>query len=460
MTVDARIFFAAAATVALSLCSLNAAAQDAPTSDRSEQAAEESGEVTAQETSEEEDPSVDWSFDATLRPRLETRFNNDFGVPDAQLNYGGAGNRDVFSQRALLGANASAGPVEARLAMIGAFAWGVTGGDDLTHPFVGLYEGWVEYTPVDSWYLQTGRFTLNYGDQRVLSPLGWSQAGRSWDGIRTGLTGDDMPVHLDLFATRYAEGLIDTAWADDGSALEGDSYLFGLYAELGEAVKPALSAADIYLLYDLQIDELGDDLPNRREIGLLGSRLKGEWDPVDLTVEGGFEFGSSCVVNVAGDQCTDDTIRRSAFFVDTELGATFDVGGQLRPFAGFSYQTGDDPDTADVDESYFQFYPLVHGYLGWMDIIGGRTNLQEFRLGVSYKAEDWSLVTKAHQFTRLQPDTESAGVETDIVGTWNATDVLKLQLGHGLFFPGDGVSTGEDPEGIANWTYFQMIATL
>jgi hypothetical protein len=459
MTIDARLL-AFAAAAALLVCSSSATAQDTPDTPPDERAAESAEAPDTDGASDEtEDAPVDWSFDATIRPRVETRFNNDFGVPDAQLNYGGAGNRDVFSQRVLLGAGATAGPVEARLAMIGAFTWGLTGGDDLTHPLVGVYEGWVDYRPVDAWYLQAGRFTLNYGDQRVLSPLGWSQAGRSWDGVRTGLAGD-MPVHLDLFATRYGEGLVDTAWADDSTALEGDSYLFGLYAELGEAVEPALAAADIYLLYDLQLEELGDDLPDRREVGLLGSRIAGEWDPVDLTVEGGYEFGSTCVVDVSDSRCTEDTVRRSAFFVDTELGATFEAGGALRPFAGFSYQTGDDPNTDDVDESYFQFYPLVHGYLGWMDIIGGRTNLQEFRVGVSYKAEDWSLVAKGHHFTRLQPDTETAGIETDVVGTWKATDMLKLQLGHGVFLPGDGVSRGEAPEGVANWTYFQMIATL
>jgi hypothetical protein len=69
-------------------------------------------------------------------------------------------------------------------------------------------------------------------------------------------------------------------------------------------------------------------------------------------------------------------------------------------------------------------------------------------------------VAKAHHFTRLQPDTEQAGIETNVVGTWTATKVLEFQLGHGVFVPGDGVSTGEDPEGIANWTYLQMIATL
>jgi hypothetical protein len=114
----------------------------------------------------------------------------------------------------------------------------------------------------------------------------------------------------------------------------------------------------------------------------------------------------------------------------------------------------------ETNEAYFQFYPLVHGYLGWMDIIGARTNMQEFRGGLSYKADEWSIVAKAHHFTRLQPDTQQAGVETNVVGTWTATKVLEFQLGHGLFFPGDGVSAGEPPSGIANWTYLQMIASL
>lgn len=405
----------------------------------------------------ERDAPVVWSFDAQLRPRAEARTNHSFGLePDERAYFG----RDTFatiSQRTRLGLGAELDELSAYAQLQHAGEWGLTGGDALTDPVVGLHQAWLNYAPSEQWSLRAGRQELAYGDQRVLGTVGWSQTGRAWDAVRLGVQPNDA-LGFDLFVGRYAAGAVESDFALDSSLFDGDAYLTGAYFTVRDLLEPAFDELDVYALYDAQIDDLSDDDPNRQNRVGLGARLAGKWNIVDATVEGMYQLGSQCVAD--DDGCTDETTDISAWFIDSELGVMAYEPNAVRLFVGFSHATGDDPETADTDEGYFQFYPTAHKWLGFMDIIGPRTNIQEVRGGLGLRAGSFNVRESVHYFRRLEPEAETVGLEFDTTVSTKLTDELALGVGHGLFLPSEGASTNGDAEGAANWFYVQMNAAF
>jgi hypothetical protein len=417
---------------------------------------------TAREQADEQDAPVEWSFNAQLRPRLELRDNHSFGLADDELRYRGiyAPPGDTISsvsQRSRLGVGAKAGDVSALLQIQHAIEWGLFGGDALTDPVLFAHQAWLQYKPSDTWWVRAGRQQLAYGEHRVLGTVGWTQVGRAWDALRFGFYPSDA-FGVDVFAGRYDVGSENPAF-EDVSLFNQDAWLTGAYFKIREVAQPALDEIDLYALYDVQIDDLSDDQPNTRNVLGLGARLAGKWGLVDGLAEGVYELGSRCLPGPSG-QCTDDTVDLSAWMIDTELGFSVYEPAALRLFVGYSRATGDDPDTADTNEAYFQFYPTAHKWMGLMDIIGPRSNVQEIKGGFSFKAGPFKLRESVHYFNRLEPESETVGLEFDTVASAKLTEILDLGVGHGLFVPSDGISSGEEPDGVANWVYLQMNAVF
>jgi hypothetical protein len=410
------------------------------------------------EGADEEAPIV-WQVDAQLRPRAEARTNHRFGLQPDQLNYPGKDTFNTITQRSRLGAHVSADQVSAYVQAQHVAEWGTTGGDALSDPTLFVHQAWLRYGCDDAWYVQAGRQELAYGDHRVLGSVGWSQVGRAWDAARFGVQPNEV-FGVDLFAGRYAAGVADPQLDRDVSLFDRDAYLLGAYVTLREFAQPALDEIDVYALYDVQIDDLSDDQPNHRNLVGLGARAAGTWSVVDGVVEGMYQLGSRCLTEADGPDCTDETVDLRGWFVDAELGALVYEPNSVRLFAAFSQASGDDPDTADTDESYFQFYPTAHKWLGYMDIIGGRTNIQEVRGGLSAKLGPVQLRESAHYFRRLWPQAESVGLEFDTTASATLHEHLGVDVGHGLFVPSEGMSRDGEPEGVANWFFVQMNAVF
>lgn len=405
---------------------------------------------------DEKEEAVEWSFDAQLRPRAEVRSNHHFGLADDRRYFNQADTFATFSQRTRVGLGAELDVLSGYAQLQHAGEWGVTGGDELTDPQVGLHQGWLRYEPAETWALQVGRQELVYGDARVLGNVDWSQTGRAWDAALFEWTPSDA-VGLDVFAGRYEAGASEVGFVGVDSLLADDAYLTGAYLTLEELAQPALDVVEFYALYDIQIEELSDDRPNDQAVAGLGSRLGGEWGIVDATAEAMYQLGSNCrEVGGVDAQCSDETIDRRAWMVDAELGVEVFEPNEVRAFGAYSHATGDDPETADTNEAYFQFYPTAHKWLGLMDIIGPRTNIQELRAGASASLGPVEVRESVHYFRRLEPDAEPVGLEFDTTVGANLSDVLGLSVGHGLFVPDEGAAADGDPEGAANWGYLQL----
>jgi len=400
-------------------------------------------------------PQTSWKLSARLRPRLESRFNHHFGLAPDELNYGGQPNEaDVFSQQTRVGLDVSRGRLSAHLTLQHSAAWGDFGGDSLNAPPLALYQGWLRFHPTDTLFVDLGRFELAYGDQRVLGSVGWSQVGRAWDGARLGLR-PTQGVAIDAFAARYQDGT--------GAFLNDDAYLSGIYASLAELSTPLLQEADVYVLYDAQLGrepsaEGAGDGANRRNLFMLGSRLVSAAAGAQLTLEGGYQLGSLCPPDsLINSACQDEAADINAFFFDTTLSYAL---SNLTPFLGLSFATGDDPDSTNV-EAYNHLYPTAHAFMGYMDLIGARTNIRELRAGLRFEGNRLNAELVAHDFTRLQPTTERVGLEINAQVAAKLGDGFSLGAGHGLFVPDQGLSNSTTaPQGVANWTYLQAVGSF
>ncbi|MFW5968929.1 MAG: alginate export family protein, partial [Persicimonas sp.] len=399
---------------------------------------------------------VEWTVDAQIRPRVEARSNHHFGLEDDRRYFNQADTFATFNQRTRLGVGAELDHLSGYAQVQHAGEWGLTGGDELSDPQTGLHQGWLRYEPDESWALKVGRQELVYGDARVLGNVDWSQNGRAWDAALVEWTPSEA-VGLDVFAGRYEAGAFMSGFSGVDSLLVDDAYLTGAYLSLSEVAKPALDDIDVYALYDVQIDDLSDEQPNRQNVIGLGSRLAGKWGMVDGTAEGMYQLGSNCEeFGGVEEECTDETIDRRAWMIDAELGVELYEPNDVRAFAAFSHATGDDPETDETIEGYFQFYPTAHKWLGLMDLIGPRTNIQELRGGASASLGPVDLRESVHYFRRLEPEAESVGLEFDTTVGASLSDVLGLSAGHGLFVPEEGASSNGEPAGVANWVYLQL----
>jgi hypothetical protein len=209
-------------------------------------------------------------------------------------------------------------------------------------------QAWFEFRNIDGLPLsaKVGRQLLSYGDQRLVSPLDWSNAGRAWDAARIRYSGQHWSV--DGFASMFT---------DQNETLE-DHLFCAIYAT---CEKVQGHTFDIYALGRF----LGRALATRDELGNVGSvsegtfgfRVKGKEEPFDYAAEGAYQTG--------------DWVRtpiRAWGFAAT-VGFT---AGDWRFAAEYTAASGD-ADPADGRRNTFTApYPFGHYYQGFADVFSWR----------------------------------------------------------------------------------------
>lgn len=276
--------------------------------------------------------------------------------------------------------------------------WNV-GGDSTEDPALGLHEGIMKLKG-GKWSLEAGRFEMAYGDELVIGPVGWNHIGRSFDGARFRhmLPSD---AWVDVFATQLDEGTVTGVTGDELAA--GDRYFLGVYAGLGNLIAKGMDL-DVYLFdlryptYSVTVADVtatqngGDELT-------LGLRAKGRVSLFDYRFEAGYQLGSTAVLGV-----DTNPLGRAGMQADVEIGANIDALKGIRVGLEGFYASGDNTDTADVNEAWNPLFPTAHKWLGLMDYVdskGGRSNIMggAFHLKVGI-LEPLSLVLDAHSFSR------------------------------------------------------------
>lgn len=280
--------------------------------------------------------------------------------------------------------------------------WGTSGGGGtIGEANLGIYEGFF-LLKARTFDLKAGRFSMNYGDSLIIGNLDWHQSGRAFDGAHA-----HVPLtkgFIDFFGTQVAEG-----WpATNNPLFAGDTYFWGAYSALGGYLVDGLNLEPYFLgLSTASTANATGALPDgtavtyQRDGATLmtaGFRLQHKLSIFDYRLEAGLQFGET-----AGGPTQDGIAEATstlAYQIDGEFGVS--LGKRARIGLGGFYASGDDPTTTQ-NEAYNELFPTTHKFLGWMDVIGFRTNITGGMLKLSASLTDsLSADLHGHLFARPQ----------------------------------------------------------
>ncbi|MHC4538957.1 MAG: alginate export family protein [Planctomycetota bacterium] len=210
-----------------------------------------------------------------------------------------------------------------------------------------------------------GRQELQYGNQRLISPLDWGNTRRTFDGIK--VFTEIERWRLDAFAVRPVLG--DRRNLDDE---DENVDFYGLYSTY-KGTKEL--AADFYclLLKDNNIAANSNGDTGRRTLYTPGTRLWGTCGNWDYETELAGQFGT-----FAGD-------RARAWMATAGGGYTFsDCTWQPRLGLLYDYASGDSNPSDGTHETFNQHFPLGHAWLGYLDVVG-RSNIHAIKAQLKVK---------------------------------------------------------------------------
>ncbi len=210
-----------------------------------------------------------------------------------------------------------------------------------------------------------GRQELQYGVQRLISPLDWGNTRRTFDGVKAFTVSGKWRV--DAFAVRpVLSGRRNLDKHDQ------DVDFYGLYSTYKGTKSPA---RDFYFLVldDDNIVDNSNGVPGTRTLYTPGTRLWGTSGNWDYEAELAAQFGT-----FAGD-------RVRAWMGTAGGGYTFsDRPWQPRLGLLYDYASGDNDPTDGTHETFNQHFPLGHAWLGYLDLVG-RSNIHAIKAQVKVK---------------------------------------------------------------------------
>lgn len=288
----------------------------------------------------------------------------------------------------------------------GSFGLSGTGGT-IGEANLGIYEGFFMLKS-KSFEMKGGRFAMNYGDSLVIGNLDWHQTARAFDGLHTHLILDKG--YIDAFITQQAEG----SPAVSSPFAAGDSYFWGLYSNFGGYIAKDLNLEPYFLgLSSAATDNIattdgaGNPITYARDgatLFTLGARIQQKLTGIDYRIEGGFQFGESPGAVPPSDDRA-EAVTTIAGQVEGEFGIA--IGPKARVGLGGFYATGNDPSSAN-NEAYNELFPTTHKFLGWMDVIGLRTNVAGGMLKFGLKITD-ALTADVHGHLFARPQAGGLG---------------------------------------------------
>lgn len=346
---------------------------------------------------------------------------------------------------------------------------------------VDLHQGYVMAKNVGPTSLTIGRQELAFGDHRLVGNFGWSNIGRSFDGLR--LTYLAAPVRVDFWGVSPKVYGTNTSAAPAFTPSNREHQEFyGVYA----SIKTAPVTVEPYVMYLLdggnagELNAAGTALlspikapaargQNRVTVGVRADG-KAASEAIDVTGEGAYQLGS---MDARGTTPKTDI---SAYAVALKAGYTVPVA--IKPRVGIEYDraSGDKDRTDDTLGTFENLFPTNHPFYGYMDYVGWR-NMQDMRLSLSAKPsastgvgldyhrfslaekdDNWYAASGAIFQTTPANNTESdLGQEIDLVGYVMVKEKVRLETGYGRFMPGDYMDVNFPASTEAsNWVYLQV----
>jgi hypothetical protein len=302
--------------------------------------------------------------------------------------------------------------------------------------------------------IRTGRQELQFGKQRLVSPLNWANARpRIFDGFRGSFGASGWRV--DGFWTRQVR-IRKYAFNTRDSGVD----FYGLYL----AAPPHFGWTALEL-YWLGRDRSAAAAEERRHTA--GGRIEGRlgrslWD---YDLEGAYQFGS---VSSEGGRLGID-----AAMIAFQLGRHLPTKGRPRLTFGLDYASGGEDSGERRIRTFDPLFPLGHSYLGYIDAVG-RRNVIAVSQGLAFWPLDrlkldldghffWlarkggALYDAGGQILRAGDPSapRRTGTEIDLTGSFRLQPGVTLTSGYSRFFAGPFLeATG--PARDANFGYLMI----
>lgn len=346
---------------------------------------------------------------------------------------------------------------------------------------VDLHQGYVSVKNIGPTSLILGRQELFFGDHRLVGHFGWSNIGRSFDGLR--LTYLAAPVRVDVWAASpKVYGTNTSASPTFAPSNREHQEFFGVYA----SIKTAPVTIEPYVMYLLdggnanELNPAGTALlspltapaargQDRVTVGLRATG-KALAEAIDFTGEAAYQMGS---MDARGTTPESDI---SAHALALKAGYTAAVA--MKPRIGLEYDraSGDSDPTDDKFETFENLFPTNHIHYGYMDYVGWR-NMQAMRLSLSIKPSGSSGVSlDYHRFSLVEESDRwysasgapfgpaptagnsetDLGQEIDLVGYLMLKEKVRLEAGYSRFLPGDYVDVNFPASDASDWFYLQV----
>lgn len=326
---------------------------------------------------------------------------------------------------------------------------------------LGMHQGFLEVGDGRS-YMRLGRQEIAYGDERMIGPLDWQMAARSFDGLRLHL--NHGKLDLDAFAavlrpqTRYV-------YTVPATMTQAQVWSRGDYLATFQATYTASPdfAMDAYVLY--RHDSPLDTAPTRdRDIVSPGVRVIGKITPT---------FGYTAEGTIQGGRINDNAFFAYAASADLR----YTPRSTLRPLlgAGFAYGTGSSNATGTEKVDGFEnFFPTNHKFYGYADLFNLQ-NLVDAHVTAQLRPEHTPLTARfdAYYFAQQQAsglwtnaggarlgqnsagDSRSLGSEIDLTVGYTFMQRLLLTGGYSVFVPMDAAKRlGHDE--VQQWFFVQL----
>ncbi|GAB6075836.1 alginate export family protein [Desulfurobacterium crinifex] len=228
---------------------------------------------------------------------------------------------------------------------------------------------------IENVIVKLGRQEVNLGNQRLVGSVGWSQAGRSLDGILVGYVAGDYGLagffygKLNDNVGRFDAWVMPTA--DNADGLDIDLYV----ATWQGNFKP-FGIGGTYEITDIYVNPRGTGL-TARNVNTLYGRVTPAFDTefakIKLNIEGATQSGDAGQNDLSG------------YFFSVGAGADFtDVAWKPGVFVGYDYYSGDSDDQGDID-SFWSVLPTAHKWLGHADLVW-LGNLYKFNAAIATRS--------------------------------------------------------------------------
>ena len=297
----------------------------------------------------------------------------------------------------------------------------------------GIHQAYLWYKPCDKSWVKAGRMSVGLHNERLIGKVGWSNVGRTEEGL---LFGGELSDAVDFTGAVWQ---LQELNQDDEET--GDRFI-----------------DPMFYLMNFHFADQGFDL--------FGYFMKNEaMNNYKLFTFGAYShrtFADSWFYDsmFAYQTGSDDDIDYSGMLINAEIGNKFDNGLALSGL--FDYTTGDDVDTNDEIETFNNLLYTGHKWNGYMDyFVGGlSTGLMDIALRVKYPLDNgWSIKGDVHSFSTAEDmaNGETAlGTEFDFA-VKKTDGPFSIEGGLGIFSPSDDWIDGGDT---GSWGYIQSMVNF